>query len=55
MSDAGKGDRYRPVDPAKWAEGYARAFPGRADFVGKKTRRHRKAPTDKCQTPSAPQ
>lgn len=23
---AGKGDRYRPVDPKKWAKGWARAF-----------------------------
>lgn len=26
MSDNGKGDAYRPVDPAKWAEGYEAAF-----------------------------
>lgn len=26
IREAGKGDRYRPVDQKKWAEGWERAF-----------------------------
>lgn len=26
MKEAGKGDRYRPVDQKKWDEGYERVF-----------------------------
>lgn len=31
MTGAGKGDRYRPVDRAKWDEGWERAFGKRRD------------------------